>query len=150
MSMTDLGQTLTLDRALFDAALTAVIAASQDLAPAFDEIGEMLVRGTRERFALGRAPDGAPWQPSRRARATGGKTLIDTGRLLASIAHEATTDGLGVGSEVIYAAIHQRGGKAGRAALVARPFLGADEDERAAIPRMIAAHVRARIAEARP
>lgn len=74
-------------------------------------IGALLVKSTQDNFQAGTAPDGTPWPPSARARKEGGKTLIKTGRLLASVNYQATAQSVEVGSNAIYAAIHQLGGE---------------------------------------
>lgn len=105
-----------------------------DMTPLMNEIGSMLVASTIDRFERGVDPTGAAWTPSRRAIREGGKTLIDTGRLMTSVSHDATADAVEIGSNVIYAAIQQAGGQAGRghaATIPARPYLGLSaEDER--------------------
>lgn len=56
----------------------------------------------------------------------GRHTLIKTGRLMKSINYQASKDRVRVGSNVVYAAIHQFGGQAGRRRKVhipARPYL---------------------------
>ena len=66
----------------------------------------------------------------------GKKTLIDTGRLRNSITARAYADRAVVGTNVIYAAIHQFGGMAGRGRKVkipARPFLLVQEEDWTAI-----------------
>lgn len=61
--------------------------------------------------------------------------LKDTSRLMRSIASKARPEGIAVGTNLVYGAIHQLGGKAGRGKSVeipARPFLGvsgADEED---------------------
>ncbi len=116
--------------------------------PMFEAIGAALVTSTQRRFELGQSPDGTPWPPSIRATLTGGKTLIDTSRLLQSITYEAGDAHVEVGTNVIYAAVHQFGAvirpvaaKALRfviggrevfaqaAAIPARPFLGLDQED---------------------
>ena len=81
-----------------------------------DRIGRYLVASTLRRFESERAPDGTPWLKSARAVAEGGQTLTDSGRLRRSIAHVVTDGGraVEVGSNVVYAAIHQFGGLAGK------------------------------------
>ncbi len=128
---------------------------ARDLFPLFDEIGAALVSSTQRRFEEGRGPDGEAWPESFRAREEGGKTLVDRAHLLGSITHNAGRESVEVGSNLIYAAIHQTGGEiaarvaeylhfrvGGRWARVksvtipARPYLGlspADEDEIGAI-----------------
>ena len=110
---------------------------------AFDRIGSYLVTATLERFDRETGPDGKPWQKSARALATGGLTLTDTGGLRDSITHNVAGDGRGVevGSNLVYAAIHQFGGQAGRGrsvTLPARPYLGIDTRDADAIFRIVA------------
>ena len=130
--------------------LARLLAAAEDLTPVMQEIGSYLELSVDERFEAEAGPGGAAWQPSRRAREEGGKTLSDTGRLRASITSEAGADWVRIGTNVIYAAIHQEGGtltptqpggrlvfpigdgwvSVGAVTLPARPFLGLDaEDE---------------------
>ena len=111
-------------------------------AAAMDQIGRYLVDSTLRRFERERAPDGSPWLKSARALAEGGRTLTDTGRLRGSIAHTVTDGGraVEVGSNVLYAAIHQFGGRAGkglRATIPARPYLGIDDRDRDEITRIV-------------
>lgn len=76
----------------------------------YDNIGASLVTSTQRRFETGVAPDGSPWPPSLRVLAQGGQTLRLSGRLERSITHDADAGGLDVGTNVIYAAIHQLSG----------------------------------------
>lgn len=78
--------------------------------PMWERIGASLVTSTLQRFDNGIDPAGSLWPPSLRALAQGGKTLIDTARLYQSITFNASDDGVEVGTNVIYAAIHQFGG----------------------------------------
>lgn len=48
-------------------------------------------------FTQQRQPDGVPWLPSKRAQRDGGKTLIDTGKLLASVTARSGADFAEVG-----------------------------------------------------
>ena len=96
------------------------------------EVGEVLVNSTMQRFDEGIGPDGKPWEPSLRAAASGGKTLLDKARLRNSISSLATADAVYVGSNLIYALIHQEGGQAGRGHSVTikkRPYLGVSEED---------------------
>lgn len=118
----------------------------------FDAIGAALVVSTQQRFEQQRAPAGNPWPPSIRALAEGGKTLIQSGRLVQSVTHEASNDGVAVGSNVLYAAVHQFGativpvtapalafkigGKqvfAQSVTIPPRPYLGLDAEDEAEI-----------------
>jgi phage virion morphogenesis protein len=76
----------------------------------FENIGLALVTSTQRRFETSTAPNGSIWPPSLRAQASGGRTLLLSGRLMRSITFQASTTGVEIGTNVIYAAIHQFGG----------------------------------------
>ena len=101
----------------------------------FDEIGATLVTSTVLRFEHERGPDGRPWIPSRRALEEGGQTLTKSARLKENFEHRATPRGVDVGTNVVYAAIHQFGsGDLERPKNIpARPFLGLDDDDADAV-----------------
>lgn len=84
--------------------------ANPPLREAFDEVGQYLVSEVQQLFRAGRAPDGAPWKPSLRARIEGGKTLVDRGHLRDSYTHDASDAELLVGTNDKRARIHQFGG----------------------------------------
>jgi len=99
----------------------------------FDEIGALVAASVVDRFERGRGPDGRRWTPSRRAVEQGGRTLVDRARLRDSVTHVARRDGVDIGTNVVYAAVHQfgSGDLARPKGIPARPFLGLDdEDER--------------------
>lgn len=95
---------------------------------------------TLQRFARAVGPDGTPWKSSKRVEAAKRakkrrKTLVATGDLRRSIATQAWSDYAAVGTNLVYARIHQLGGEAGpkarRVTIPARPFLGLSaEDDR--------------------
>ncbi len=85
-------------------------AADGDLSELLDPIGSALRDNVLDRFEQGRGPDGVTWPKSRRAVQQGGQTLVDTARLRDSITYEAGAREVEVGTNVIYAAIHQFGG----------------------------------------
>lgn len=92
-----------------------------------DEIGGLMVASTIDRFENSKSPDGISWVPSERALDESGKTLIDKGLLMGSITHIPGNDQVEVGSNLVYAGIHQFGGSAGRngsTEIPARPYLG--------------------------
>jgi len=99
-------------RQLGDAAqfFDALAGRATNMAPLMDAVGLYLVGATIENFEQESAPGGAPWKPSWRARRDGGQTLSLTGRLKSSITHQASANDAIVGTNVIYAAIHQFGG----------------------------------------
>lgn len=108
--MTGLSFTIDLDDAQARAALARWSAGDGDLYDLMDPIGSALRDNVLDRFEHGRGPDGKPWKKSRRAEKAGGQTLVDKGRLRDSVTYEATGREVEIGSNVIYAAIHQFGG----------------------------------------
>lgn len=140
-----------LDTTAARAAARDLIDRADDLTPLMDAIGGHLVTSTRDRIATTNVgPDGVPWIPSFRVENFGGKTLADTGALLGSIVSQPEQRSVEVGSNLIYAGVHQTGAiitaKNGDALtffladgqmvevasveIPARPFLGiSDEDE---------------------
>ncbi len=126
-----------------------------DPTPMLDRLGESLRASTQKRFSDGRAPSGLRWVRSARARKSGARTLVQSGRLQKSIRHRLVRGDLHLGTDVPYAAIHQFGsagakaraprrsrhGEAMRggegAGVAARPFLGLDQDDRASIVRIV-------------
>ena len=92
--------------------------------PLLAAIGNELVTSVSRRFETGTAPDGSRWPESLRARLTGGQTLIKSGRLRDSIAEtgpQLTARSVEVGTNVVYAAIHQFGGIIGPSIIPAAP-----------------------------
>lgn len=73
-------------------------------------VGETLVSGTVKRFADEEDPEGKKWEKSERASSESGQTLTDSARLRKSIDYAATPNKVMVGSNVVYARIHQLGG----------------------------------------
>lgn len=134
-------------------ALTRLSAHLSDLTPVMQEIGEILVDSTKQRFGQGVSPDGIRWAPKSPVTLAkyGARTSnrIDirplfgpSGALSSQIFANATADSVEVGSPMIYAATQQFGaaqGAFGRTSrngpipwgnIPARPFLGISaEDE---------------------
>ncbi|MBW7997522.1 MAG: phage virion morphogenesis protein [Candidatus Glassbacteria bacterium] len=73
--------------------------------------GETIINQTQARFDSERGPDGKPWPESARVKRFGGKVLTDTARLRNSLSKRADGDKVIVGTNVVYAAIHQAGGE---------------------------------------
>lgn len=78
--------------------------------PAMQNMGRVLKTGAQLRFRSTSGPDGAAWEKSFRAKHGGGQTLSLTRRLRNSITYTATGSSATVGTNVVYAAIHQFGG----------------------------------------
>lgn len=133
---------------LEDADVRAAVArmARTDFEAMLREMGDHLVSTTTKRFRDGKGPDGTPWEPSQRALATGGKTLVDRGHLRDSITRVVRRGRLEVGTDLVYGAPHQFGigrrsslkSRRVMPALPARPFLGLSEtDDRPELDRII-------------
>lgn len=157
--MTGVTLRIDLDDADLSDALAAMIARGEDLTPAMDSIGMGLEASIIERFnETSIAPSGAAWTPSKAAQEEGRRTLIKSGNLRDSITHRASRDETQVGSNVVYAAIHQFGGtiraktakglrfKIGdrfvtkrEVTIPARPFLGLSDEDRTMIREEIVA-----------
>lgn len=79
-----------------------------DLTPVMRTIGEVVRSSVERNFAASGRPK---WKPSKRVIREGGQTLSDSGILRRSFTVAAGRDKVSVGTNVIYAAIHQFGGK---------------------------------------
>jgi len=109
-----------------NAALKKAAAKMETPEGALRQCGGVLLRSIAKTFEAGGRP--TPWKPSIRASMAGGKTLLKTARLLRSITMQVSTRSLTVGTDVIYARIHQLGGvikpKTGKALKVNIPGVG--------------------------
>lgn len=123
-----------------------------DLSPVMRDIGELLAERAKQRFETSTGADGKAWAPNApstlaaylavygssfkkrggltkqgAARAARKKPLIGESRALSTtIYYQAGRDTVTIGSPMVYAAIHQFGGLAGRGRRVTippRPFL---------------------------
>ncbi len=90
--------------------LDQIAAAGADLFPLMDAIGRVLVNGAVERITVTNIdPDGIAWPQSFRAETFGGPTLHATGNLARSITSAPDEHQVRVGSNLIYAGVHQEG-----------------------------------------
>lgn len=134
-------------------ALTALAEAMSDMTPVMQDIGEYMIKATRERFPKGEAPDGSKWARkspatlaaygARKSNRVDARPLYGpTGLLSQQFSYAADPDGVEWGSNRIYAAVMQFGagkgafGTTSRGSAIpwgnipARPFIGvSDEDE---------------------
>jgi len=143
--------TARFDDDLVGAQLAGLIAKGSDMSPLMATIGNILEGSTRTRLRdTNVAPDGAAWPPSMRAQYDGGKTLYDRGGLANSIHNIPGSDQVEVGTNLIYAGIHQTGGTivpktagalrfalpgggfatVGKVTIPARPYLGISAEDR--------------------
>lgn len=134
--------------------------------------GGVLEASVRRRFDEGRGPGGIPWPVSHRAKAQGGKTLVDKGNLEGALRYETRPGELeigfdGLGASAKHAATHQFGAtirpvKAGalrfklpdgsfrmaqEVTIPARPMLGIDADDKADMRDVARGHLRSLIAD---
>jgi len=91
------GQVLKVLRRLEDAA--------DDTKPAMASVGRALTARVELGFRRGEDPWGSAWDSVRR----GGQPLRDSGRLARSITPDADADGVTLGTNVLYAPVHQFG-----------------------------------------
>lgn len=110
----------------------------QAFTPIWPIVAQMAVSDVRKNFQEGHAPDGRPWKPLAHGRAGqggGALPLRDNGVLLASITGKAIGNGIAVGTNVVYAALHQFGGvvRPKKAKFLAIPLT--KEAKRAGSPR---------------
>ncbi len=115
----------------------------KDLRPVYRAIGNIVVESVRGNFRESRSPDNVPWPPLKKPDHGRTRPLVDTGRLMESVAASIDLDGLVVGSDLPYAPIHQFGGrtKDGRETVPARPFLGVRTEDTALISEALVRYV---------
>ncbi|WP_374631811.1 phage virion morphogenesis protein [Ferrovibrio sp.] len=152
----------------------ALAKAGQSPKPLLDDIAESLLISTQHRFELERDPKGNKWQPlswwtlfqrgggrkgwhkKNRSKAkkgtmekiSGAKILRASNRLFQSLTSVVTNSEIQLGSNVIYARIHQYGGQAGRGKKVtipARPYLGISDNDSEMIDEAVAEYFAARM-----
>ena len=137
-----------------------------DLTPVMEEIGELIVSSVQENFNRGgryskpgswrggnkKWKELAPSTIKERKRlgyydkdTDSCEILVRTGELKDSITYDAGKDYVTVGTDKVYAAIHQFGGKAGRkhaAKIPARPFLVVQDDDLEEIKEIILDYIK--------
>ena len=105
-------------------------------------IAALLVASTQERIKSDQtSPDGEPWQDwsdeYALTRHDNQSLLNSSGDLINTLDSASTGSTVRVGSNLLYAAIHQAGGEALGINIPARPYLGLSEDDRAAISALV-------------
>lgn len=129
--------------------LTELAEKGQHLGPLFNDIGEMLLYSHKQRNAQGIAPDGTPWaelsettQGLKPRHQTTPLRLNDI--LLTQLLYQADDDSIDFGSNMVYAAMQQFGGKTSPKSMIpnklipARPFIGLSDEDEQAILEMVA------------
>lgn len=107
------GTSITVDDADTLSALQRLYEAAGNLLPVFKNIGEYETQVTKNRFITETDPDGVPWQDLNELYATtkkGPGKLRGETRRLSQIIYQAANDNVEIGSDVIYARIHNEGG----------------------------------------
>ena len=122
------------------AMVARAVGSIQDMTPIMKSFSEYMVGRTDDRFRNEKAPDGTPWTPlspitvKRKKEQNKIDKILQQDGFLRLVHPAADKDSGGVYSDRKYAAIHNRGGMAGRGRKVKIPkreFLGfADEDIR--------------------
>lgn len=127
-----------------------------DFTPAMATIADYMRSQAVLNFEDETGPDGKKWKPSQRAIEQGGLTLTDRGHLRQSITAASDATSAVAGTNLIYARIHQKGGRitakegsalntpfGPRAAVTmpARPFLGFSAADVVHIEQVLADHI---------
>ena len=125
--MTGVKSSITIDDAQVNDALTRAAEAGADTTALMGEIAGAMLFSVQRRFETESGPDGEKWSPyaprtakaraNRKTRGNGAitpKLLRDTNRLFQSISTESSAREAAVGTNLIYAAIHQKGGSVTR------------------------------------
>jgi phage virion morphogenesis protein len=112
------------------------------------EIGDSIRTSTQKRFEDEQSPEGEPWKEHSAAtaakRGAGAQILRDELNLYDLPEPKVSGSKVAVGTNLIYARIHQLGGRAGRNLAVtipARPYLGLSVADVAEIGAIVIDHV---------
>lgn len=156
------------------AALTQLMAATEDCRPAMESIAEYLVESTRRRFDKGESPEGVRWaakSPVTLARSIASGNGADTRPLhqsltmVSTLFHSAGSDYVEVSSGVLQAAVMQFGAKKGQFGaysginkkghpysgvapwgdIPARPYLGLSQEDQGNIVTLLADYLTAAV-----
>ncbi|MCI9864888.1 phage virion morphogenesis protein [Rhizobium skierniewicense] len=107
------GEFIKVDDAEVIAALQRLYAAAGNLTPVYKNIGEYETSATKSRFLEEKDPDGIAWQdlnPLYASTKKGPGKLRGETRSLSSIIYQVADDGVEIGSNAVYARIHNEGG----------------------------------------
>ena len=136
------------DQDNFKLALQQLIEKGANLQPVFAEVGSYIQHVAERNFESESGPDGGQWAPlaasTLNRRGSGARILRDRGHLYASLTYRADRNQVEVGTNRIYARIHQFGGQAGRGRKVtipSRPYLGLNAGNRREIGGIFSQHL---------
>lgn len=117
-----------------------------DFGEMLEQIGAVVESQTRRRLSEEKeAPDGSAWEPlteqwqARKAEKSSGGMLEYQGHLIDSMAYQVNGDEVEIGSNLVYAAIHQMGGEPVGKPIPARPYLGVSSDNATELREVISA-----------
>lgn len=129
------------------AQLEEMVERSQNLEPALEKIGSVLLAAARATFETGTAPSGLPWSPlkhttlaHKRLNGWPDTILVATGELRDSIAYTTGTDWVAVGTDVPYGAEHMTG-RDSPTVMAARQFVGMPEGGESMIVETLMEHL---------
>lgn len=101
-------------------AIEQLTSAGANTAPLMHELAGIMHNAVEENFEQGGRPKWPKWTNATEEKRAGGKMLQDTGRLAASITPYADANSAMVGTNVIYASIHNFGGQTKAHKIVAK------------------------------
>jgi phage virion morphogenesis protein len=98
--------TITIDDLNVQTALARLAQQVSNKTPVLDAIGADILKRVQLNFRNSQSPEGMPWQ---KLKSRQGQPLVDSGRLRNSITYEAGSDSVSIGTNLVYAAVHQFG-----------------------------------------
>ncbi|QRM23526.1 phage virion morphogenesis protein [Burkholderia pseudomallei] len=138
---------VTFDADALIAQLEEMVERSENLEPALEKIGSVLLTAARATFETGAAPSGVPWSPlkfttlaHKRLNGWPDTILVATGELRDSIAYTTGTDWVAVGTDVPYGAEHMTG-RDSPTVMAARQFVGMPDGGEAMIVETLIEHI---------
>lgn len=116
---------IRMDSRDFDRGMVRLLQNVENRRPMMASVAAELQSMTEDNFES-ESWGGQKWKASQRAEREGGKTLQQSGQLVASLTTQSGNDFARIGTNKVYAAVHHLGGQAGRGrkvSLPARPYL---------------------------
>ncbi len=126
--------------------LNRLISQSDDVSPAFREIGEHFIESTQQRMSQEVDPQGQAWESlspntikQKSLSSQSNKMLRGYGTLADTLNYQLTKNQMMFGSNMEYAASHQFGRE--EAKIPAREFLGVTDDDQSEILEILRSHL---------